>query len=287
MQYHVLLFYKFVTLLDPEAITRWQKTLCASLNLKGRIIVAKEGINGTVEGTVDNIKKYIKETRSYPLFTDIKFKKSVGTGTAFPRLSVKHRDEIVTLGLPKNERWDCAVFTGKFLTAEELHNWIHNQKKEFYIVDLRNNYEHQVGHFKGSILPNLNNFRYLSKILPTLTYLKDKTIVTVCTGGIRCEKATGFLLKHGFTDVWQLKDGIVTYMQKYPNEDFEGKLYVFDNRYVIGFNVEDEKHKIIGRCLFTGQPCENYVDFLDPKTSKRVHGIVSKEAIKQGLVVLD
>ncbi len=287
MQYHVLLFYKFVTLLDPEAITRWQKTLCASLNLKGRIIVAKEGINGTVEGTVDNIKKYIKETRSYPLFADIKFKKSVGTGAAFPRLSVKHRDEIVTLGLPENERWDCSVFTGKFLTAEELYDWIHNQKKEFYIVDLRNNYEHQVGHFKGSILPNLNNFRDLPKILPTLVHLKDKTIVTVCTGGIRCEKATGFLMKHGFTDVWQLKDGIVTYMQKYPNEDFEGKLYVFDNRYVIGFNVEDEKHKIIGRCLFTGQPCENYVDFLDPKTGQRVHGIVSEEAIKQGLVVLD
>jgi len=285
--YEVLLFYKFVSLKDPQAVTFWQKELCANLGLKGRILVAEEGINGTVEGTTEAIKKYIQQTKMYSPFTDINFKKSPGTGTAFNKLSVKLRDEIVTLGLPKEERWDCSQFTGKFLTAEELHDWIHNQKKEFYILDLRNAYEHQSGYFVGSILPNLSYFRDLPKLLPTLEFLKDKTVVTVCTGGIRCEKATGLLIKYGFKDVWQLKDGIVTYMEKYPNEDFVGKLYVFDSRYLLGFNTEDSKHQIVGRCLITGKPCENYVNFIDPLTGERRHGIVSQEAIDQGLVRLD
>ena len=285
--YEVLLFYKFVSLKDPQAVTFWQKELCTNLGLKGRILVAEEGINGTVEGTTEAIKKYIQQTKMYSPFADINFKKSLGTGAAFNKLSVKLRDEIVTLGLPKEERWDCSQFTGKFLTAEELHDWIHNQKKEFYILDLRNTYEHQSGYFVGSILPNLSHFRDLPELLPTLEFLKDKTVVTVCTGGIRCEKATGLLIKYGFKDVWQLKDGIVTYMEKYPNEDFIGKLYVFDNRYLLGFNTEDSKHQVVGRCLITGKPCENYVNFIDPLTGERRHGIVSQEAIDQGLVRLD
>lgn len=266
---------------------KWQKTLCASLGLTGRIIVAQEGINGTVEGKVENVKKYIKETKSYDPFKDIKFKKSEGTGQAFPKLSVKAREEIVTLKIPEAERWDPATYTGKFLTAEQMHDWIHKDKKEFYIVDLRNDYEFQSGHFAGSVLPPMKNFRDLPEVLPQLEHLKNKTIVTVCTGGIRCEKATGFLMKHGFTDVWQLKDGIVTYMQKYPNEDFLGKLYVFDNRYTMGFNTEDKKHEPIGRCVITGEPSENYVDYVDPKTGERIHAIVSGKAIQEGLVVLD
>ena len=285
--YEVLLFYKFVSLKDPQAVTFWQKELCTNLGLKGRILVAEEGINGTVEGTTEAIKKYIQQTKMYSPFADINFKKSPGTGTAFNKLSVRLRDEIVTLGLPKEERWDCSQFTGQFLTAEELHDWIHNQKKEFYILDLRNTYEHQSGYFVGSILPNLSHFRDLPELLPTLEFLKDKTVVTVCTGGIRCEKATGLLIKYGFKDVWQLKDGIVTYMEKYPNEDFVGKLYVFDSRYLLGFNTEDSKHQVVGRCLITGKPCENYVNFIDPLTGERRHGIVSQEAIDQGLVRLD
>ncbi len=287
MTYQILLYYKFVQLEDPEAVMRWQKVLCRLLGLKGRIIVAGERINGTLEGEVEHIKQYIKETKSYPKFKDVQFKRSVGTGQAFSKLSVKARDEIVTLKLPPEERWDASVCTGKFLTAEELHAWIHEKQKEFYIVDLRNDYEFQSGHFVGSVLPNLSNFRDLPKVLPELEHLKDKTIVTVCTGGVRCEKATGFLLKHGFQDVYQLKDGIVTYMEKYPNEDFAGKLYVFDNRFTMGFNTDSPEHKPIGRCLLTGEASENYVDFVDPLTGRRRHGIVSETAIEQGLVVLD
>ncbi len=287
MTYQILLYYKFVQLADPVAVMKWQKILCVSLGLTGRIIVAKEGINGTVEGPVEKIKQYIKETKSYEPFADIKFKKSSGTGQAFPKLSVKARGEIVTLKIPEQERWDPATYTGKFLSPEQLHNWIHKEKKEFYIVDLRNDYEFQSGHFARSVLPPMKNFRDLPEVLPQLEHLKDKTIVTVCTGGIRCEKATGFLMKHGFIDLWQLKDGIVSYMEKYPNEDFLGKLYVFDNRYTMGFNTEKDEHKPIGRCIITGQPSENYVDFIDPKSGKRVHAIVSQKAIEQGLVVLD
>ena len=124
----------------------------------------------------------------------------------------------------------------KYLSSEELDDWTQNKDKEFYIVDMRNNYEYSLGHFKNSILP---------KILPELEHLKNKTIVTACTGGIRCEKASEFLLKNNFADVYQLKDGTHTYMEKYPNRDLLGELFVFDNRVAIGFNLDSSDHKIV------------------------------------------
>src|SRR6185369_5737909 len=112
--------------------------------------------------------------------------------------------------------------TGKRLKPEELHDWI-NSDKEFYIVDMRNGYEHLAGYFKGSILPAMDNFRDLPAFLKQIEHLKNKTVLTVCTGGVRCEKASGYLLANGFSDVYQLDGGIVTYMESYPNEDFLGK----------------------------------------------------------------
>src|SRR3989344_1852219 len=234
-QYQIILFYKYVRLADPEAVAEGQKEICEKLDLTGRYIIAAEGINATFEGTKENIKEYVKELEKDKRFCNIHFKYSIGTGHAFPKLSVKVRKEIVSLNLGTCDI-DPNQITGTHLKPEELHEWLAPskvegiKKKEFYIVDMRNAYEHKVGHFEGSILPLIENFRDLPKVVEQIKHLKNKTVLTVCTGGVRCEKASGFLVTQGFNDVYQLSGGIVSYMEKYPNEDFQGKLYVFDKR---------------------------------------------------------
>jgi UPF0176 protein len=285
--YQTLLYYKFAPLLNPESLMIQHKVICEELELKGRVLISKEGINGTVEGTVDNTEKYIKRLVVNSDFADIKFKKSLSNGKCFPKMQIKTRDEIVTTGLPYHEELGPLTgITGKYVTAEELHDLIRSDE-EFYILDMRNDYEYKVGHFENSIIPKaLTNFRDLPKILPEIEHLKDKRIITVCTGGIRCEKASGFLMYHGFTNVSQLKDGIVTYMEKYPNQDFLGKLYVFDNRLLFGYNTDSNEHRVIGKCEICGVKNENMVDYFDEKRIRH-HGIVCKECLATKDIILD
>ncbi len=301
--HQILLYYKYTAIENPDELAASQRELCNHLNLKGRIIIAEEGINGTVEGLTEDTEKYIQELQSDERFANMNFKKSAGTGNAFPRLSIKVRPEIVSGHLGDADVNPTEV-TGQYISAEEMRSWIHGSEKmvcdnchsdvkggisgsptdrqrslvaatlarddkrcllsrepkEFYIVDMRNDYEHKIGFFQNSILPPLKNFRSLSQILPSLEHLKNKTVVTVCTGGVRCEKASGFLVKNGFTDVYQLEHGIVTYIEKYPEEDFKGKLYVFDGRITIAFNSEKIEHEIVGRCDKCQTPSENYVN---------------------------
>src|SRR5438309_11903311 len=106
----------------------------------------------------------------------------------------------------------------------------------------------------------MKQFTDLPKVLPSIKHLRDETIVTVCTGGIRCEKASGFLLQNGFNDVYQLKDGIHSYMEKYPNKHFKGKLYVFDGRVTVGFNTKSSEHQIVGNCKYCGVSTDTYVN---------------------------
>lgn len=254
--YQILLYYKYTHLQNPEKIRDEQRTLCESLGLTGRILLAHEGINGTLEGTKEQTEKYITAMDTSTDFKDIVYKKSAGTGSAFPKLVVKMRREIVTAGIPE---LDPLKTTGQYITAEELHKWF-DTKKEFYIVDMRNDYEYASGYFQNSLFSGIHNFFDLKNVLPRLSHMKDATIVTVCTGGIRCEKASGFLVANGFKDVYQLKDGIVSYMQKYPNQHFKGKLYVFDGRLTMGFNTEDKEHEIVGKCMLCGTTSEQYVN---------------------------
>ncbi len=258
MSYEVLLYYKYIHIEDPEALMAVQRRLCEELSLKGRIIIAAEGINGTVEGTKENTEKYIEATIADPRFADIHWKKSAGSGATFPTLSIKVRSEIVSAHLGSDDV-NPAETTGHHLSPEELHE-LFKSGEELYVVDMRNDYEHKVGHFAGSILPPLANFRDLPKIMPELEHLKDKKVVTVCTGGVRCEKASGYLIKQGFKDVSQLSGGIVSYMERYPNQDFKGKLYVFDGRVTMGFDTDKPEHEVIGRCDKCSVASENYVN---------------------------
>lgn len=278
--YQILLYYKYVKVTDPEEFKAEQHKLCEDLKLTGRIIVACEGINGTVEGLKNDTEKYIKFLTKDKRFSDIHFKKSIGDGKSFPKLSIKVRDEIVSAHLGNDI--NPAVVTGKYITPEELHSWI-NKRKKFFLVDMRNDYEHAVGYFENSLLAPFSNFRDLPKVLPVLNSLKGETIVTVCTGGVRCEKASGFLLQNGFKEVYQLYGGIVSYMEKYPNEDFLGSLYVFDGRVTIGFNLNDKKHVIVGKCKFCGNPAEKYFDCKNIYCKGKRHFISCEACINKNL----
>lgn len=277
MEYQVLLYYKYVFIENPEDEVRKQRELCERLGLKGRIIVAREGINGTVEGSREDTESYIEQMNNDQRFADIHWKRSAGTGNAFPKLSVKARKEIVSLHLGVCDI-DPNQITGKHLKPQELHEWI-AEGREFYIVDMRNAYEHKVGYFENSILPPMENFRDLPKVVEQIKHLKDKTVLTVCTGGVRCEKASGFLITQGFTDVYQLDGGIVSYMEKYPNEDFKGKLYVFDGRITQSFYSDDPAHAVVGKCDTCGEKSENYVNCSNPICHR--HFIACSECVSK------
>lgn len=260
----VILFYKYTPVENPEHLAMWNRGICKALGFKGRILIAKEGINGTLEGEKAKTEIYMealkglslsRDTRGMGNFRDIKFKTSPGTGEAFPKMKIKVRDEIVAVKLGE-EDVNPNVMTGKHLRPEELRKWYENNE-DFVVVDMRNGYEFKVGHFKNSIDPEMDNSRDLPKVLPKIEHLKDKKVLTVCTGGVRCEKMSGFLVKKGFKDVYQLDGGMHSYMEKFPGKDFLGSLYTFDNRVVMDFGGDRE---IVGKCDKCGEKTENYVN---------------------------
>jgi UPF0176 protein len=284
MKYVVLLYYKYVHIEDPEELTLIQRAYCDALDLKGRILIAEEGINGTIEGTKANVEKYMELVEKDSRFKGINWKKTPGNGKAFKKLIVKVRSEIVTTGIADKDFGPLKKVTGKYLSPEELKKW-YEEGKEFYVVDMRNDYEYEIGRFKNSIWPEgLGHFRDVPKAIKSIENLKDKTIVTVCTGGVRCETASGLLMKYGFKDVYQLQNGIVTFMKKYPNTYFEGKLLVFDGRETIAFNADNPDHKTIGKCRNCGKSSENLVNYW--KGEEDVYGIICKDCISSGLVKL-
>jgi UPF0176 protein len=254
MQNHlILLFYKFVTIENPEQFRKEQRALCESLSLQGRMLIAHEGVNATFEGTEENIKKYEAALHTLPEFKNLVFKESQGTGQAFTKLEIKVRKEIVTLGI---DDLDIKKETAKEITASELEE-LYATDDDFVVLDLRNDFEIEVGQFEKTFDPGLRNFRDLPEVLPKLDEIKNKKVVAVCTGGIRCEKATCLLKREGFTDIYQLKDGIHTYMQQYPSSHFKGSLFVFDNRMTTPV-VEGIKREIIGKCCYCQIPTEQF-----------------------------
>lgn len=276
--YQILLFYKYTLIENPKQLADEQRALQTRLGLTGRTLIANEGINATLEGTTANTEEYLKVFLADPRFTNTHIKKSLGTGSAFPKCVVRVKPEIVALELGACDV-DPNIQTGKRLSPEDLHAWIHS-RKEFYIIDMRNAYEQQVGHFRDSVLPPMDNFRDLPKFLDSLAHLKNKTVVTVCTGGVRCEKASGYLLANGFTDVYQLDGGIVSYMERYPNEDFLGKLYVFDSRMTMGFYTDDPNHEIVGTCVVCTKPCERFTNCSDDDCHRQLLACQTCEAQK-------
>ena len=253
--FEIIIFYKYTHVTDPQAFMLWTKHLCESLKIKGRILIAQEGINGSVEGTPEQIASFETSLQETPYgdFKDLWFKSSPGTGSAFRKLKVKARSTILNIGL-EDEDINPNQLTGTHIQAEELHKWF-EQAEDFEIIDMRNEYEYAVGRFKSSIDPKMTNFRDLKQVLPSLEHLKKKKILTVCTYGVRCEKASGFLLQQGFEQVYQLHGGIGTYMKQYPGQDFEGSLYVFDERMTEQFT---DDYDMVGTCVACTNKSEKF-----------------------------
>lgn len=256
----ILLYYKFTPLADPEAVKLWQKVLCEKLNLKGRILISKHGINGTVGGNIEDLKAYAKETKSFAGFKGIAFKWSDGGHEDFPRLSVKVRKEIVTFGVPDELKVDenGVVGGGKHLKPEQVHKLVEERGEDVVFFDGRNAYEAQVGKFKDAVVPDTRYTRDFLDDLASDKYndIKDKPVVTYCTGGIRCEVLSSLMKNRGFKEVYQMDGGIVKYGEKYGDEGlWEGSLYVFDKRMGMKFSG---KSKDIGECIHCGGKTSNF-----------------------------
>lgn len=235
----------------------WQKQLCTELDLKGRILVADEGINGTIAGTSEAIDQYIKETSSKPEFADIEWKISWADTQVFPRLRVVKRDEIVTLGVKKTGKDVSLDNKAHYIEPEELLALYENDQ-DFLILDARNEYEATIGKFKDAVIPPIDNFREFPAFAKSIEDYKDKEIVTYCTGGVRCEKASAYLREQGFKKVRQLHGGIHVYGEKTGGKYFEGELFVFDSRLHVPVNSVNPE--VITECIYCHNKVARYVD---------------------------
>ena len=252
--YPVILFYKYVPIEVPERFAVEQRGLCSSLGLKGRLLIATEGMNGTFVGTRDSIREYMAAIRADPRFADIEFKISSGAPDTFPRLAIKVRPEIVTLGadIPLKADLDNHLSPTEWKEMLEEH-------PEAVVVDVRNNYESAAGKFENAIACDIENFRDLPNYLQKLEEYKDRTVLMYCTGGIRCEKASALFRAKGFEKVFQLHGGIVNYQKEYGNEHWLGECFVFDKRMTVRV---DEALKPIGSCAHTGRTSSRFVNCL-------------------------
>lgn len=255
--YEVLLYYKYVHLDDPEQYAEEHRQLCRELELKGRILIAKEGLNGTVSGTVENCRKYREILDADPLTKEIAWKIDLEEGHVFPKLSIKVRDEVVSLELGA-EDFNPVDLTATHLKPAEWREAM--QEENVVLLDARNDYEWEIGRFEGAILPEVPSFRDLPKwIRDHRDELEGKKILTYCTGGIRCEKFSGFLLQEGFKDVYQLEGGIVTYGkdEEVKGAGYEGECYVFDERLSVPVN-RTEGATVVSDCRHCGVPSIRY-----------------------------
>lgn len=257
-QFRVLLYYKFVNIDDPETFVREHLEFCISIGLKGRILVAKEGLNGTVSGTIEATNSYMDALHADERFADMVFKIDEVDQNAFKKMYVRHKDSIITL-LPEDDVNPNEI-VGTYLKPNEWYEML--QRDDVIVVDGRNDYEYDLGHFRGAIRPEIKNFKQFPKwIEENLSEHKDKKLLTYCTGGIRCEKLTGVLLNQGFKDVYHLEGGIVSYGKdaEVQGKLFDGKCYVFDSRISTRINntVEDI---IISKCKHCGKLSDRYIN---------------------------
>jgi UPF0176 protein len=251
----IILYYIFTPLADPDAIRLWQRSLCESLGLKGRILISRHGLNGTVGGDIE-------ATKSYEPFKKIVFKWSDGTGKDFPRLSVRVRDEIVSFGAADELQVDAhgVVGGGVHLKPNQVNELVEKYGDDVIFFDGRNGYEAQVGKFKNAIIPDVRTSKDFIKEIedPKYDAIKDKPIVTYCTGGIRCEILSALMKNRGFKEVYQVDGGIVKYGEAYKDKGlWEGALYVFDDRLTHKFSDEAVD---IGRCIHCAEPTSNFIN---------------------------
>jgi UPF0176 protein len=261
--YQILLYYCYAEILDEEAYREEHHLFCVENNIRGRIIISPEGLNGTVSGTVEDCANYMAYVHSDPRFSKTEFKIEAHDKHAFSKIHVRVKPEIVHSSL---RHLNPNVKTGKHLAPNEFKAL--KDQEDVVILDVRSNYEHKLGHFKNAITLDIDNFRDFPEKVQELEHLKDKKILTYCTGGIKCEKASAYLLDQGFQDVYQLHGGIIKYGLEAGGEDFEGKCYVFDNRIAVDINTVNPK--VISTCYLCETVSDRMVNCANPECNIHV-----------------
>lgn len=279
-KYRILLYYCYTPIEDPEAFREEHHRFCLALNLLGRIIVAAEGLNGTVSGLAEDCEQYMQHLKADPRFAGTDFKVEVSDKHVFAKLHVRHKPEIVHASLRHVKPYEK---TGVHLSPSEFKKL--KDQEDVVLVDVRSDYEYSVGKFKNAITLDLENFRDFPEKVEHLKQFKDKKVITYCTGGVKCEKASAFLLEKGFENVYQLHGGIIKYGLEEGGEDFEGKCYVFDNRLTV--DVNQVNPTVISRCHVCQEPSDRLVNCANPvcnihvaiceKCGEALHGACSSE----------
>jgi UPF0176 protein len=232
--YWVIAYYHYTHISNAEEMVPGHLKFCKQLGIRGRIYIATEGINGTISGTPDACQTYMDSLTNNPLFKGIEFKIDEHHDHAFNRIHVRYKTEIVHSGLRDPKEIDPTKETGKHLRGKEFAEF--KDQDDVVVIDVRSNYETRLGRFKNSVILDIENFREFPDKVSELEQYKDKKVVTVCTGGIKCEKASAYLIKQGFKDVYQLHNGIIGYAKETGGKDFDGSLYVFDGRVSVPIN---------------------------------------------------
>ena len=289
----ILLYYVFAPVPDPAAVRLWQRELCQRLGLRGRVIISPHGINGTVGGELDACKQYIKLTKEYEPFRRLPefVKWSVGTGfdpdepemnrghdrrapwrriSDFPRLSVKVRPELVAFGAPEEVKVgpEGVIGGGEHLSPAQVNQLV-EQNPDATFFDGRNAFEAAVGRFVGAEVPNVaTTHDFLGEIdSGALDHLKDKPLITYCTGGVRCEILSVLLKNRGFSEVYQIDGGIVKYGEAFGDQGlWQGALTIFDQREAMTFGSDGH---LIGTCAVCGKPTGRLADCADPSCRGR------------------
>jgi UPF0176 protein len=248
MKYKVISFYRYVNIEYPEGLQEYLRTLCEDFHILGRILLGHEGINGAVSGTVEQIKQFQKKIKENPLFHNLTYREQFCEKNAYHKLVVRVRDEICVFGKDVD-----LAHTGNHLEPKELKRW-YDSNEDFVIVDARNTYEYKVGHFKDAIKLPIQNFSEFGDVAPQqLVAYKNKKVVLYCTGGIRCEKASAYLIEQGFEHVHQVNGGIINYVNQFK-EYWEGGLFVFDDRLI------SEQENALTRCVHCNELTQKMAD---------------------------
>lgn len=251
----VILYYNLRPIDDVEVFIADHRRFCKKFELRGRIYVSDEGINGTLAGETTAVEQYEAFLRSKPGFADTEFKVDFNDEVPFAKMIVKKRPEIVSL--KADEYLEPGSEGVVYLDPADWRK-VMESGEEYIMIDVRNNYESKIGHFEGAILPDLENFYDSPKWLDDQAFDLDKKVLMYCTGGIRCEKFSILMAKRGFKDVNQLHGGILNYAQKERGAHFKGKCFVFDDRLVVPVNHDDEEP--ISVCEISGAPSDMYIN---------------------------
>ena len=246
LPFKVAALYKFATVDDPPALQAEILAICQKQDLKGTILVAHEGINGTVSGHENDIDALVRWLRAQSLFGDIDVKYAYADECPFLRMKVRLKKEIVTLGV---EGVDPARQAGTYVDPENWNDLI--AREDVTLIDTRNDYEVGIGTFEGAVNPKTESFRELPDWLDDhLDEDRDTPIAMFCTGGIRCEKSTALLRARGYRNIFHLKGGILNYLETVPEEEsaWEGECFVFDNRVSVTHDLETGSYDLCHAC---------------------------------------